>query len=130
MTKGGSTYCLTFDQLGSLRVVADASGNVVKRTNYDSFGNIIDDTDPSFEVPFGFDGGLHDRDRGLVQFGFRDYDPDIGRWTAKDEKNVLMCSMCIKPYHKKDCQDLKCPVCQALLEDLSGFYERHPELRK
>jgi len=84
MTKGGSTYYLTYDQVGSLRVVADTSGNVVKKISYDSFGNIIDDTDPSFEVPFGFAGGLHDRDTGLVRFGYRDYDPDIGRWTAKD----------------------------------------------
>jgi len=57
---------------------------VVKRIEYDSFGNIINDTDPSFEVPFGFAGGLHDKDTGLVRFGYRDYDPDIGRWTAKD----------------------------------------------
>jgi RHS repeat-associated protein len=35
-------------------------------------------------VPFGFAGGLHDRDTGLVRFGARDYDPVIGRWTAKD----------------------------------------------
>jgi len=35
-------------------------------------------------VPFGFTGGLHDQDTGLVRFGYRDYDPDTGRWTAKD----------------------------------------------
>jgi len=57
---------------------------VVKRIDYDSFGNIIDDTYPAFNVPFGFAGGLHDRDTGLVRFGYRDYDPDTGRWTAKD----------------------------------------------
>jgi RHS repeat-associated protein len=84
MTKDGSTYYLTYDQVGSLRVVADASGNVIKRIGYDSFGNIIEDNDPSFEVPFGFAGGLQDRDTGLVRFGYRDYDPDIGRWTGKD----------------------------------------------
>jgi RHS repeat-associated protein len=39
---------------------------------------------PSFTIPFGFAGGLHDRDTGLVRFGYRDYDPDIGRWTSKD----------------------------------------------
>ncbi len=32
----------------------------------------------------GFAGGLHDQHTGLVRFGYRDYDPDIGRWTAKD----------------------------------------------
>jgi len=84
MTQGGSSHYLTYDQVGSLRLVADASGNVVKRVDYDSFGNIITDTDPSFVIPFGFAGGLHDRDTGLVRFGLRDYDPDIGRWTAKD----------------------------------------------
>jgi RHS repeat-associated protein len=35
-------------------------------------------------VPFGFAGGLADSDTGLVRFGYRDYDPDTGRWTAKD----------------------------------------------
>jgi RHS repeat-associated protein len=84
MTSGGTTYYLTYDQVGSLRVVAEASGNVVKTIDYDSFGNIINDTNPLFEIPFGFAGGLQDRDTGLVRFGFRDYDPDIGRWTAKD----------------------------------------------
>ena len=84
MSSGGATYYLAYDQVGSLRVVADASGNVVKRIDYDSFGNVIGDTNPTFEVPFGFAGGLHDRDTGLVRFGFRDYDPDVGRWTAKD----------------------------------------------
>jgi RHS repeat-associated protein len=57
---------------------------VVKRIDYDSFGNILADTAPGFTVPLGFAGGLHDRDTGLVRFGFRDYDPDIGRWTSKD----------------------------------------------
>jgi RHS repeat-associated protein len=89
MTRGGTTYYLTYDQVGSLRAVADASGNVVKRIDYDSFGIIINDSDPSFAVPFGFAGGLHDRDTGLVRFGFRDYDSDVGRWLAKDPIGFL-----------------------------------------
>jgi RHS repeat-associated protein len=84
VTKGGSIYYLAYDLVGSLRIVSDAAGNVVKRIDYDSFGNIINDTNPSFSIPFGFAGGLHDRDTNFVRFGFRDYDPDIGRWTAKD----------------------------------------------
>ena len=84
MTRGGATYYLTYDQVGSLRVVADSAGNVVKRIDFDSFGNIINDSNTAFDMPFGFAGGLHDRDTGLVRFGYRDYDPDIGRWTAKD----------------------------------------------
>jgi len=84
MAQEGMTYYLAYDPVGSLRMVTDASGNTVKRIDYDSFGNILVDTNPSMTVPFGFAGGLHDRDTGLVRFGYRDYDPDIGRWTAKD----------------------------------------------
>jgi RHS repeat-associated protein len=80
----GVTYYLAYDQVGSLRVVADSTGSVVKRISYDSFGNIITDTNEAFKIPFGFAGGLHDRDTRLVRFGYRDYDPDVGRWTAKD----------------------------------------------
>ena len=84
MEKQGATYYLAYDQVGSLRIVADASGNVVKSVEYDSFGNVIDDSAPAIQVPFGFAGGFYDTDTGLVRFGFRDYDPDTGRWTAKD----------------------------------------------
>jgi RHS repeat-associated protein len=84
LTTEGAIYYLAYDQVGSLRAVADSSGNVVKGIEYDSFGNIIADTNEAFEIPFGFAGGLHDRDTGLVKFGVRDYDPDVGRWTAKD----------------------------------------------
>lgn len=36
------------------------------------------------ELPFGFPGGLYDQHTGLIRFGFRDYDPETGRWTARD----------------------------------------------
>ncbi|MCB9772145.1 MAG: RHS repeat-associated core domain-containing protein [Candidatus Omnitrophica bacterium] len=84
MTKDSATYYLSYDQVGSLRAVMSSTGATVKRIDYDSFGNILVDTAPTFSVPFGFAGGLHDRDVGLVRFGFRDYDPATGRWTAKD----------------------------------------------
>lgn len=84
MLQGGSTYFLAYDQVGSLRLVTDGAGYAVKRIEYDAFGNVISDTNSPLVVPFGFAGGLHDLDVGLVRFGYRDYDPDTGRWTAKD----------------------------------------------
>jgi len=80
----GVIYYLAYDQVGSLRLVTDSVGNVLKSVEYDSFGNILSDSNPAFIVPFGFAGGLRDRDTGLMRFGYRDYDPDVGRWTAKD----------------------------------------------
>jgi RHS repeat-associated protein len=80
----GAVFTLHYDQVGSLRVVADAHGNVIKGVLYDPFGGIIEDTNPGLRVPIGFAGGLHDRDLGFVRFGWRDYDVNTGRWTAPD----------------------------------------------
>ena len=84
VTRWDLNYFLFYDQAGSLRMVTDPVGTLVKRVEYDSFRNILSGSSPDFAVPFGFAGGLCDPDTGLVRFGYRDYDPDTGRWTAKD----------------------------------------------
>ncbi|GAB7078883.1 RHS repeat domain-containing protein [Megalodesulfovibrio paquesii] len=84
MEQAGELFYLAYDQVGSLRAVTDASGNVVKNVLYDSFGRVISDSNPELKVPFGFAGGLQDSETGLVRFGYRDYDPEVGRWTSKD----------------------------------------------
>ena len=84
MIKSGVRYRIISDQLGSPQLVVNAqTSNVVQRIDYDEFGNVITDTNPGFQ-PFGFAGGIADRDTGIVRFGARDYDPETGRWTAKD----------------------------------------------
>ena len=84
MVKGGVTYRILTDHLGSPRLVIDvATGTVIQRMDYDEFGRVLTDTNPGFQ-PFGFAGGMYDRDTGLVRFGSRDYDATTGRWTAKD----------------------------------------------
>jgi RHS repeat-associated protein len=50
---------------------------------FDEFGRVLSDSSPDFQ-PFSFAGGLYDRQTGLVRFGARDYDAEVGRWTAKD----------------------------------------------
>jgi len=85
MTQGSDTYYFAYDQVGSLRGVFNSSGTLVYEIRYDSWGNILFETDSSgLCVPFGFAGGLHDRDTGLVLFGFRDYDPETSRWITLD----------------------------------------------
>jgi len=80
----GAVAYLFHDQVGSLRVVADRDGDVIKEVLYDPFGGIIEDSNPGLRIPIGFAGGLHDRDLGFVRFGWRDYDTFTDRWTAPD----------------------------------------------
>jgi RHS repeat-associated protein len=80
----GTAYRFLTDHLGSPRLVVEASsGAIAQRLDYDEWGQVLADSTPGFQ-PFGFAGGLYDRDTGLVRFGARDYDPAVGRWTNKD----------------------------------------------
>jgi RHS repeat-associated protein len=82
--RGGNTYRVVSDQLGSPRYVVNVvnSGDVPFMASYSSFGVV---TGPGLDwMPVGFAGGIYDGDSGLVRLGARDYDPSVGRWTAKD----------------------------------------------
>jgi RHS repeat-associated protein len=84
MVKAGQVYRFVKDQLGSPRVVVNVlTGAVAQTLEYGEFGNVLSDSAAGFQ-PFGFAGGLHDRDTGLVRFGARDYESGVGRWTNKD----------------------------------------------
>ena len=84
LTHDNQTYYLHYDQVGTLRLVTDADHNIIKEITYDTYGNILNDSNPNFKVPFGFAGGLSDKDTNLVHFGHREYDPYTAKWTTKD----------------------------------------------
>jgi len=84
LQRAGVMYYVATDQVGSSRVVADAAGRIVKTLEYTAFGELLSDSNPSFELPIGFAGGLADPATGLVLFGWRSYDPLAGRWTSRD----------------------------------------------
>ena len=87
MSRGTDTFRIITDALGSVRLVMHAqTGAIAQRIDYDEWGQITLDTNPGFQ-PFGFVGGIYDKDTGLVRFGARDYDPSIRRWTSPDPIN-------------------------------------------
>ncbi|MDH5757197.1 MAG: hypothetical protein OEZ55_11075 [Nitrospinota bacterium] len=84
MIKGGVTYRVISDHLGSVRLVVNsADGSKAQQIDYDEFGNITQDTNPDFQ-PFAYVGGVFDQHTKLIRFGARDYDAHAGRWTSKD----------------------------------------------
>jgi RHS repeat-associated protein len=84
LIKGGITYRIISDHLGSPRIIVNTSDNsIAQRLDYDEWGNVLHDSNPGFQ-PFGFANGLYDRDTKLLRFGARDYDPESARWTSKD----------------------------------------------
>ncbi|MBK7893039.1 MAG: RHS repeat-associated core domain-containing protein [Bdellovibrionales bacterium] len=84
MIRGAHLYYFAKDNLGSVKAVIDASsGAIAQAIHYDEFGRVLVNTNPGFQ-PFGFAGGHFDHETGLVRFGARDYDPEVGRWTARD----------------------------------------------
>ncbi|MEK6627409.1 MAG: RHS repeat-associated core domain-containing protein, partial [Bdellovibrionota bacterium] len=77
-------YRIISDQVGTPRLVVEASsGKIVEKIEMDEFGHDVRIEGKNL-IPFGFAGGIYDQDTGLVRFGARDYDPEIGRWTSKD----------------------------------------------
>ena len=84
MQRGAIRYSVATDELGSPQVVADAAGTVIEQLTYDAWGQVTQDTDPTFGLVVGYAGGLRDDSTGLVRFGLRDYEPLAGRWVARD----------------------------------------------
>jgi RHS repeat-associated protein len=80
----GNVFYLSYNHLGSLQAITDSNKNIIKQIDYDSFGNVLSDTNPNLNIPIGFTGGLYDKDTKLTKFGYRDYDSHTGRWTSKD----------------------------------------------
>lgn len=84
LIKEGISYRIVADHLGSPRLVLNSlTGEVVQRTDYSAFGELIFTSDPLFQ-PFGFAGGLYDHRTGLLRFGVREYSPSLGRWISAD----------------------------------------------
>ena len=51
-------FLLRLDQVGSFRALINGAGGIVKRVDYDSFGNVLFDSLPELYIPLGFGGGI------------------------------------------------------------------------
>ncbi|MBD2215314.1 hypothetical protein H6G27_36730 [Nostoc linckia FACHB-104] len=80
--KGTSWYFT--DRLGTIRDMVNAVGNLVNSIDYDSFGEILSQTNPSAGDRFTFTGREFDSETGLYYNRARYYDANLGRFISQD----------------------------------------------
>lgn len=84
MVRGGRTYSIVTDQLGTPTEAYDAGGNQVWGRELDMDGRVIGETGNVGMVPFLFQGQYYDRETGLAYNRFRYYDPSTGAYISQD----------------------------------------------
>lgn len=76
-----TTYYFHPDNVGSVTLVTDSSGNVVENSSFDPYGNIISGGETS---RFDYEAKEYDSVVGDYDFGFRKYISDIQVWAQPD----------------------------------------------
>ncbi len=80
----GEVLWMLADHLGTVRDLADDDGSILNHLKYDSYGNLIDQSNAAFATRYGFAGREFDRDANLYYFRSRFYDASLGRFINED----------------------------------------------
>ena len=83
-SSGGTTAWYLTDKLDSVRDVVSAAGTLLDHIVYDSYGNILTQTNGSSGDRFAFAGMEYDSSTGQYYDRARSYDPRIGAFTILD----------------------------------------------
>jgi RHS repeat-associated protein len=71
------------DVLGSVRSATNAQGAIEDRYEYDAFGTPYQG-DLTSGMDLGYTGKPYDAATGLYNYGYRDYAPELARFTTVD----------------------------------------------
>jgi RHS repeat-associated protein len=80
----GVTRWYLTDLVGSVRLVVAPTGTVLDHLNYDSFGNILDESSSLNGDRFKFAGRQWDSNLGEYQMRAREYSPGTARFDSED----------------------------------------------
>ncbi len=78
-----STHWLLADHQGTIKDVVDGAGTILDHISYDSFGNVVSQTNP-IELRYGYTGREQDSETELDYYRARYYDPSVGRFISED----------------------------------------------
>lgn len=86
----GNVFWLLTDYMGTVRDVVNNGGAVMNHLIYDSYGNVLSQTDPSIQMRYGFTGREFDRETGTYYYWARQFDPQSGRFLSEDPASELI----------------------------------------
>jgi RHS repeat-associated protein len=81
---GSSTVWYLSDRQGSVRQLATTDGAVLDALTYDSYGNILDETNPENGDRFKYTGREYDAVLGMYYYRARYYAPGVGCFVSED----------------------------------------------
>ncbi len=90
VTAGGTTSVSSVlfplcDANGNITDAVDPDGNLAAHFEYDPYGNTIaTDGAETQTIPFRFSSKYNDEETGLYYYGYRFYNPTLGRWMSMD----------------------------------------------
>jgi RHS repeat-associated protein len=82
--KTNETRWLLTDHLGTVRDILSNTGVVLNHIKYDSFGNILSQSNPSAATRYAFTGREWDSSLGLYYYRARYYDANLGKFLSED----------------------------------------------
>jgi RHS repeat-associated protein len=80
----GTSEWLLGDHLGTIKDVVDDSGNLLNHLIFDSYGNLVGETDGSVDSRYAFTGREFDEETGLYYYRARYYNGELGRFISED----------------------------------------------
>ena len=85
IVRGGNTYTPAFDANGNITEYTDSNGIIVAHYEYSPFGEAINEVS-SFADSFDlrFSSKYWEKEGTLYYFGYRFYQPVLGRWQSRD----------------------------------------------
>jgi RHS repeat-associated protein len=83
VAEGGQHYQYLYDGKGNVSAVLDAAAQPVASYRYDAFGKLLAKAG-SLEQPFMFSTKRYLEGVGLSYYGYRFYQPVMGRWLTRD----------------------------------------------
>ena len=85
-----STSCYTHDGNKNVSEIVASSGDISAHYEYAPFGAwVLSVGDYASDNPWRFSSEFADDDMTMVYYNFRHYDPNVGRWIARDPLEYL-----------------------------------------